>query len=252
MVHTQVQGYFDNHALELGPAPVVLDVGANIGLFALELRRRYPDATIYAFEPIPAIYQALVANAETHGGGRIRPIPEGLSQTVGEARFVFYPRSTVLSTRYPEGLKDNLHVALQDSIASTPQHMRWFQWLPNSIQRFVLRQTVNTLLAPQEVTCTLNTLSNALRTHGVSRVDLLKIDAEQSELEVLQGIDDAHWPGIQQLVIEVHDIDGRLEQITTMLRAQGFTRLRTSKEAKLENLPIFSLHALRPASTAGS
>ena len=58
----------------------------------------------------------------------------------------------------------------------------------------------------------LKTLSSVIHEHNVDSVDLLKIDCE-AELNVLQGISNEHWPRIQQVIAEVHDIDGRLDQV---------------------------------------
>ncbi|MFF8732698.1 FkbM family methyltransferase [Streptomyces sp. NPDC015171] len=49
------------------------------------------------------------------------------------------------------------------------------------------------------------TVSDLLRRHAVSRVDLLKVDVERAELDVLRGIEDLHWPLIHTVVVEVHD-----------------------------------------------
>jgi hypothetical protein len=65
-------------------------------------------------------------------------------------------------------------------------------------------------------------LSDVLREQGVERVDLLKVDVQKSELEVLAGIDDADWARIRQLVVEVHDVGGRLAAITGELERRGF------------------------------
>ena len=63
-VHDQVQEYF-RHGITVQSGDIVFDVGANIGLFALEACRRAEGrTTVYAFEPIPIIYQALRENAE--------------------------------------------------------------------------------------------------------------------------------------------------------------------------------------------
>ena len=45
------------------------------------------------------------------------------------------------------------------------------------------------------------------------KIDLLKIDVEKGELEVLNGIEDADWPRIHQIVMEVHDLDGRVGMV---------------------------------------
>src|SRR3954453_18908525 len=43
------------YAAALGPAPVILDVGATYGLASIALKAEPPDAEIVAFEPDPAI-----------------------------------------------------------------------------------------------------------------------------------------------------------------------------------------------------
>ena len=53
-------------------------------------------------------------------------------------------------------------------------------------------------------------------------VDLLKIDVEGAELEVMEGLDDADWRRVRQTVIEVQDLDGRLDAVRGILDAQGF------------------------------
>ena len=47
-----------------GPAPRVLDCGANIGLSVLFFKARYPDARVTAWEPHPATFARLRANVE--------------------------------------------------------------------------------------------------------------------------------------------------------------------------------------------
>ena len=51
----------------------------------------------------------------------------------------------------------------------------------------------------------MRTLSGLLREQRIERVDLLKLDAEQCELEVLAGLDEEDWSRIRQAVVEVHD-----------------------------------------------
>jgi FkbM family methyltransferase len=45
-----------------GPAPTIIDAGANIGLTVLWFLAQYPDAVIHAFEPAPDNYRLLRAN----------------------------------------------------------------------------------------------------------------------------------------------------------------------------------------------
>ena len=59
-------------------------------------------------------------------------------------------------------------------------------------------------------------------TDGLLSIDLVKIDVEGSEQEVLRGIAPGDWPKIRQLVVEVHDLDGRAAELAAMLRGRGY------------------------------
>jgi FkbM family methyltransferase len=53
--------------LEMTPAPgTVLDIGANIGAFALRCRARWPEATIRCYEPVAENYRSLMENVSAH------------------------------------------------------------------------------------------------------------------------------------------------------------------------------------------
>jgi FkbM family methyltransferase len=49
------------------PTPLIIDCGANIGLSCIYFKRRYPASRIVAFEPDPALFAALRANARSFG-----------------------------------------------------------------------------------------------------------------------------------------------------------------------------------------
>lgn len=48
----------------LGEVHSILDIGANVGFFALAARARYPDAAIHAYEPNPRVLPCLDANTQ--------------------------------------------------------------------------------------------------------------------------------------------------------------------------------------------
>ena len=82
----------------------------------------------------------------------------------------------------------------------------------------------NLLEDRQNSRCAVRTLSSILDDEysDIERIDLLKIDVEGSELLVLRGISKAHMKLIQQLVLEVHDVDGRLAEVLELLTMSGF------------------------------
>lgn len=49
-------------------SPVILDVGANCGLFSVLAAQRFPSARIYAFEPAPELASLVSDNLKDHGG----------------------------------------------------------------------------------------------------------------------------------------------------------------------------------------
>jgi len=77
----------------------------------------------------------------------------------------------------------------------------------------------------------------------VEQIDLLKIDVEKSELEVLEGIEPEDWSKIQQIVVEVHDINGRLAAVEGLLKAQGY-QLKIQQETFLEKTQIYNIYGL--------
>ncbi len=66
----QVDAYF-LHGIDVQPGAVIVDVGADIGLFALgACSRCHDDLVLYAFEPIPEVFELLkvsLAGCRTEG-----------------------------------------------------------------------------------------------------------------------------------------------------------------------------------------
>jgi FkbM family methyltransferase len=94
--------------------------------------------------------------------------------------------------------------------------------------------------------CRLTTLPAVMRDAGVEQVDLVKVDVEGAEEAVLSGIDAATWPRLRQLVIEVHDIGGRLERLQRLLDSQGYRTTHAREDWALhELLGIYTLYATR-------
>lgn len=64
-------------------SPVLFDVGANTGCYTL-LAALLPELTVYAFEPVPMLYDILKANVQMNGlAPRVRLIKEALADYFG-------------------------------------------------------------------------------------------------------------------------------------------------------------------------
>lgn len=68
-------------------ASIVLDVGANFGVFAILLARSAPNAQIYAFEPNPTTARALEANLHRNGISNVLIVEAAVGREDGSIRF---------------------------------------------------------------------------------------------------------------------------------------------------------------------
>jgi natural product biosynthesis luciferase-like monooxygenase protein/FkbM family methyltransferase len=208
------QEIYLRHGVSLPDDACVFDVGANIGLFTLFAASRAPRARIYSFEPIPKTFQTLSANVELYGLAA-RLFPLGISDREEEAELTFYPQMAGLSGRFAA---DDLEVTR--AIVHS--------WLKRSGRAGTegpageeIDAVVHELLKSESHRCRLRPLSDLIRELAIERIDLLKVDVEKSELAVLQGIADADWPKIAQVVLEIHTRE-LLEQTSEILAARGY------------------------------
>ncbi|MEV4416038.1 FkbM family methyltransferase [Catellatospora sp. NPDC049609] len=185
--------------IRLPDAPVVIDVGANIGLFTIFMKQLRPAASILAFEPISPVFQVLTENVKRSLFHNVALYQYALgSHDEEDVEFTYYPMLPGNSTRFPNEKE------LQIEVMAREQATAEVRALHHGIPMFA--------------DC--RTLSNFIGDHQM--IDLLKIDVEGSELEVLNGIRPDHWTKIDQVVIEVQDMDNRLEKIRTVLEKQKF------------------------------
>ena len=201
------------HGITLEEGDCVFDVGANIGLFALLAHLRTKGGgTVHAFEPNPSAYEALRLNTSLYGV-RARLHRCGLGTEETTARFTFYPGFTFMS---------GLYANAEEEKAVVRSFIRTQGGLEMDAREDALEELLDERFLAQELDVPLRRLSDVLREEGISRVDLLKVNVEKAELDVIRGIDDQDWMKIRQVVLQVHDRDGRLQEITGLLRRHGF------------------------------
>lgn len=227
------------HGITLNENDCVFDVGANIGLFTLFIARYFRDVAVYAFEPAPPLFQILRANA-TRYAPAAHLFNFGLASETRDATFTFYPNSSGMSSFYgdEEEEKDVLRAIMQNQLDQGIEGMEGVMKYADDIlaERF----------KSQSFTCHLETLSNIIRAQKVEQIDLLKVDVQKCEEEVLLGIDEEDWKKIRQIVIEVHDFDGRLERITAQLKRYEY-RVAVEQDQMYEGSLLYNLYAIRSA-----
>ncbi len=242
VLDSHVAGYLQ-HGINIAANDIIFDVGANIGVFGLRAFQSQKNIRIFAFEPIPDIHKILQANALRFGGKQYHALNYGLSDAAGELNFTYYPNAPALSTAHNEDWQhqpDEFKNAVAGSLRTAP--MWYARWIPQFLSRFIAnRLKANSV----EIRCPLRTISQVLAEYNLPRIDLLKIDCEGAELAVLLGIDKTDWPKIQKCVVEIHDIDGRLDKIKNLFQIHGFTQIVCEKEAGFEQTSMINLFAIR-------
>lgn len=91
------ESYIPPGGVELAGEPVILDVGANIGLFTLFAAQKWPGARIFSFEPMPDIFDVLRKNTGHLPGVTLHNTALG-----AEKQFLpmtYYPNYTMIRRR---------------------------------------------------------------------------------------------------------------------------------------------------------
>ncbi len=233
-----VRRAYAGHGLRLPEEAVVLDVGANIGMFALFVARHRPRARIFSFEPLGPLFATLEVNAAAHAPGT-RVFPFGLGEREATASFAYYPRYTMMSGRS----------AYADPASEVEVIKRY---LANQGSEELLREADDLLAGrfdAERHEVRLRPLGAVIRELGLERVHLLKIDVQRAEMDVLAGLDDAAWAAIDQLVLEVHDApgeatEGRLAGLAALLEGRGF-RVAAEQDPLLAGTDRHTVTAVR-------
>jgi FkbM family methyltransferase len=135
----------------------IVDVGANTGEYAQELRFYFPKATIYAIEPHPKTFKKLSSLAKKE---KLRVFNQGLGDHVGKGKLWDFADDAVLK-----------HTQPTSTLAST------------------LKEVIEDLHGQkaQAYEFPMNTLDNFVKQEKIEKIDFLKIDIEGAEISVLHG-----------------------------------------------------------------
>ncbi len=144
----------------------LLDVGANTGQSALQMRRHFPRAEIHSLEPIAATFAELQRNTRALG---IRVHHLALGAANGE-----------IEVRLPA---DGKHSDLNTLVVGKPE--------------------TGGVKYKSEVVG-VRTLASFCLEAGISRIDFLKIDTEGFDLEVLKGA--GSWLGEQRIPLVLVEV----------------------------------------------
>lgn len=100
----------------IGSGDIMIDGGANIGLFTIAASVRVGEAgRVYASEPAPTTRAALERNIKAAGSRNVVVISSALGATAGRAAFIVMPNGGGLSSFAPENPSEGLEVVVDVS-----------------------------------------------------------------------------------------------------------------------------------------
>jgi FkbM family methyltransferase len=151
--------------VDLAPG-VIFDAGANIGATSVYFALRYPNARIFAFEPLPENLDVLHRNLEPFSD-RATIIPMGLGERPGTFTYHYSddPYNLGGGTFYRIGCDRQRSVRLP-----------------------------------------VTTIADVCQRLEIDRIDLLKLDAEGAEFDILRGMSPDMLGEVRAIVGELHSV----------------------------------------------
>jgi FkbM family methyltransferase len=193
---TYEKGYVKLFLETLKLGDTVIDVGANVGYFSLLASEKVGrTGRVYAFEPAPRTFRRLLKNLELNESSNVKAVAIGLSDLEGTE-----------SLRVPR--ENPGEASLADRASSEIFSGAKYTFDVDEIK-----------LVPFDKFCT---------EEGLSKIDVIKIDAEGSEFRVLRGMERALrsqskvslFIEISPLMIE--QVGGSVTQLVLLLKDYGF------------------------------
>jgi len=243
MLYEHINGYLDHDFIKIKPEDTIVDIGANIGIFGIKLSKMFSDIKIFAFEPVNPIFSVLKRNADLSKNKNFKVFEWGLSDKNEFINCTYYPNSPAMSTSNPDmwNSKKELLNALKGNLANAPKNWWWAKYIPHFLYPYIIKRLRKN---PQQIKCKLKTISESIKKCQIEKIDLLKIDCEGNELKAISGIQKSDWNIISQLIVEVHDINGRLDHIVKILKDKNYS-IDIVKEASLEDTSLYNVYARR-------
>lgn len=198
---------------------LLLDVGANLGLFSMFACQMAHQCAcesvrVVAVEPIDVVCEPLRRNLAMCDAVRQfhvinSAVVDRATCVDGVSEIVFFPNMPGESTRHRrevERMQRRARDRVEDAIVKQC-HLTTISQLINDF--------------------------DAVKGNENERV-VVKIDVEGDELLVLDGIDDGQWHRIVAMFLEVHDVDDRLARVVERLQRAEFDAICVEQQTSVE------------------
>ena len=214
-----VFGAFQDHVkdeyFKLPSDSVVFDVGANIGSMSLRFSTLVPNGKVYAFEPTTYAYQKFLKNLSLN--------PELAKRIVPTQAFV------------------------SDKAAEKKEVSAYSSWKIDGSSKEIHPLHGGVMQSADAIDVV--TLDGFVEQHGITRLDLLKVDTDGHEIEVLRGAKKTLERFRPPIIFEagLYLIEGKgdtFDQYLDYLKQFGYTFINTANgkpithENYLQHIPL--------------
>ena len=190
------------------PEHTILDIGANIGLFALYCQTAARGIGVHCFEPAPSTRETLTKNVEANGLGEF---------------ICVYP------------------YAVSDSRKSAQLNEAAFAGSRSLVD-------TDKSVAGESDTVECIPFGEALSRVDAGNIDLLKVDIEGSEMDLFEGTEPGDFSNIDRVVVEYHDNirTGSADFVRDKLSRSGFRSITTQGDPVWPDLGVIRAAKLGP------
>ncbi|MCW8917891.1 MAG: FkbM family methyltransferase [Gammaproteobacteria bacterium] len=155
-IHVIKRGFFNYENIEietlltfLPEDGVMLDVGANVGVFAMRAWLAKPQAEIFCFEPEPSVNGCLARTVRENGIGNIHVSDLALSATSGTSTLFVHDANSGGHSLKPLSAEERA--------------------------------------AAEAISVTTSTLDDFVAAQGISHIDVIKVDIQEAEVDFITG-----------------------------------------------------------------
>lgn len=189
---------YKRKGFELRPDDVIVDVGANMGMFVAWAVPQVPHGRIIAIEPTGTI-ECLQMNAEQYGWDNVVALRLAAGHDGEQLELLEYPGFNIIT--HQVGMKPS-------PVTHFLINTLFFRYRQKPVTVTVPSKSLGTILDEQDVPC----------------VNYLKIDCEGAEYDILDALTPDHWQRIERIVMEFHEYrpEQRYQKLVDQLKQQGF------------------------------
>jgi FkbM family methyltransferase len=185
---------YERPGFEIGDEDVVVDIGANMGVFSLWAATRCPRGRVIAIEPT-SVMECLELSAARNEMGNIKPIKAGIGTDGEQIEITTYPGFNIIN---------------HQSQWASP---RFTQFL---VKLFISRKRAVTETAP----CV--SLDQVMK--DLEQVNFLKVDCEGAEYAMFEQLSEDAWTRIYRVAMEFHEYspDHDHKRLVSLMQQKGF------------------------------